>query len=235
MTSILNLFHDQNHLMDVRFEIYLLRHGQTDWNVQKRYLGRSDLGLNTTGIAQAKRLGLAFKSIELTAVISSPLARATETAQILAAHHGLIVKTETGLKELDHGDLEGHFGVNTVRTHPTFTKNWAKNPATTRLPNGETVTECRDRAMRSLESITQEYSATNGPIAIVSHQTVLCAILATLMKLPLNEFKSIKQENGAINLVTMDRVPHTSKPGLATGFTTNLKVHIVNNEHIPAI
>ncbi|MBH1940540.1 histidine phosphatase family protein [Mobilitalea sibirica] len=89
-------------------KIYLIRHGETDWNLQGRLQGREDIALNDNGIHQAKRCGQAFKDKEIKAVITSPLIRAKKTAEIISENisvdHFIV---EEALIERDFGAIAG--------------------------------------------------------------------------------------------------------------------------------
>jgi uncharacterized phosphatase len=88
--------------------IFLIRHGETDWNLEGRLQGREDIPLNETGILQADICGQAFRGMNIGAIITSPLARASKTAEIIAGHVGineLII--DDRLIERDFGELSG--------------------------------------------------------------------------------------------------------------------------------
>lgn len=87
--------------------IYLVRHGETDWNSTGRVQGREDIELNENGIYQAESLAGAFENVAFDAVISSPLRRAKKTAMVVAAAKGLSVHVEPDLIERDYGALSG--------------------------------------------------------------------------------------------------------------------------------
>ena len=87
--------------------ILLARHGETDWNRQGRFQGHADPPLNATGHAQAAELAAELKDVELAAVYSSPLRRALETAQLVAAEHGLEPVAVDALREVDVGSWQG--------------------------------------------------------------------------------------------------------------------------------
>lgn len=87
--------------------LYLLRHGETDWNVKNLVQGHSDIPLNKNGEKQAKQLAKKLKRIKFSAVFSSDLLRAKKTAEIIAVEHNLTVITKQVLRERDFGDLEG--------------------------------------------------------------------------------------------------------------------------------
>jgi broad specificity phosphatase PhoE len=87
--------------------ILLARHGETDWNREGRFQGHADPPLNETGRAQATELAETLARIELAAVYSSPLRRSLETAEVVAAEHGLTPVAVDGLREVDVGPWEG--------------------------------------------------------------------------------------------------------------------------------
>ncbi|MDY6408203.1 MAG: histidine phosphatase family protein [Pseudomonadota bacterium] len=87
--------------------LYFIRHGQTDWNVQQRIQGMTDIPLNETGILQAYQASDQVRPKKWQAVISSPLSRARQTAEILGKAVGLTVQTDDRLCEFDLGELEG--------------------------------------------------------------------------------------------------------------------------------
>src|SRR5215211_9126850 len=87
--------------------ILLARHGETDWNREGRFQGHADPPLNRTGRAQAFDLSRALAAEKLAAMYSSPLRRALETAEIVAASHGLEPVTVDGLREVDVGSWSG--------------------------------------------------------------------------------------------------------------------------------
>ena len=88
--------------------IYLVRHGETDWNKQNRLQGIEDIELNETGLKQSADCALAFKRLSIDCVLSSPLKRAKKTAEIIAGHLGIApVIVEPDLTERDFGRLSG--------------------------------------------------------------------------------------------------------------------------------
>ncbi len=87
--------------------VYLVRHGQTAWNKEEIFRGRSDIPLNETGLREAELAGEFLKSMEVEAIYSSPLARAWQTAQKIAGFHGLDVRPLEGLTDMSFGHWEG--------------------------------------------------------------------------------------------------------------------------------
>src|SRR5579871_2475081 len=87
--------------------LLLARHGETDWNSERRWQGHADRPLNDTGRAQAAELAESLDGTAIAAIYSSDLARARETAEIVAARLGLTVVLDPGLREVDVGDWSG--------------------------------------------------------------------------------------------------------------------------------
>ncbi len=101
--------------------ILLVRHGETEWNRLHRFQGRSDIPLNPKGNHQARALGLALKKETITAIYSSPLERAVETASHIAQFHPSVpLMKESGLIEMDLGDFEGQEAHQWKKKHPAF-------------------------------------------------------------------------------------------------------------------
>lgn len=88
-------------------KVYFVRHGQTDWNVQSRIQGQSDIPLNQRGIAQAKALVAQLKTLAIDCIITSPLQRTKQTAALLNETLQVPILEEEGLKERDFGEFEG--------------------------------------------------------------------------------------------------------------------------------
>jgi broad specificity phosphatase PhoE len=88
-------------------KVYLLRHGETDWNAVKRIQGKADIPLNERGREVARLTAEAMRDIPFDVVFSSPLERACETARILSAGRGIAVRTDPRLREINFGEFEG--------------------------------------------------------------------------------------------------------------------------------
>lgn len=149
-------------------EVYLIRHGQTDWNIQKKMQGTGDIPLNDTGRYQAKLCAKAFSDIPLDAIYTSPLSRASETAEIISAftcHAPVII--EPGLIERDFGEGSG-------MTYDLFHSTYPEYPVI--LPKGmETFDVLSDRIFSSVCRCTERHH--EKPILLVSHGASINAFL----------------------------------------------------------
>jgi len=99
-------------------KLYVVRHGETDWNVAKRWQGHADIPLNALGHAQARETAEALRGIPFTAIVSSPLSRASQTADAIAALVGLPVETEPLLIERNVGEMSGRTVEQWRADHP---------------------------------------------------------------------------------------------------------------------
>ncbi|HEX2819606.1 MAG TPA: histidine phosphatase family protein, partial [Streptosporangiaceae bacterium] len=114
----------------------LLRHGQTEMSVQKRYAGRSDVPLTETGVRQVVAAAKRLASAGLSVIVSSPLQRAVQTAQEVAAATGAAVVTDEGFRETDFGAWEGLTFAEVRERWPGEVTTWLADPAVA-PPGGE--------------------------------------------------------------------------------------------------
>ena len=184
--------------------ILLIRHGETDWNRNGRFQGRSDLPLNQKGKDQAHALALALKDEPLTAIYSSPLTRARETARVIRDFHPSIpLIEEEGLVEMNLGEFEGMEAGHWVVGHADFLKSWRETPASVRMPGGENLQEVQARAVGTLERIAKLYPM-ESTLLLCSHNFVNLTILCYALKIPLNRFREVRQETAALNILYIE-------------------------------
>jgi len=185
----------------MHMRIFLIRHGETEWNRIRRFQGRSDQPLNETGREQARCLALALKEEPLVAIHSSPLLRAMETAQIIRTFHPMIpILEEESLAEMDLGDFDGLDALRWAQQYPEFLKAWREDPSSVIMPGGESLKDVQKRALEALERITGSYSPESS-LLISSHNFVNMTILCHAAKIPLSGFRQIRQETAAVNVL----------------------------------
>jgi broad specificity phosphatase PhoE len=149
-------------------QILLVRHGETDWNLDRRLQGHSDRPLNDTGREQSRALAVELADERLDAVYSSDLSRARETAEIVAGTHGLEVTTLEELRERHFGSWEG---LSDDEIHERFPEEIANGT----LGDGEPREEMDRRVLQALKRIATEHP--NGTVLVVSHGGPLRAML----------------------------------------------------------
>jgi probable phosphoglycerate mutase len=140
----------------VETTILLIRHGETDWNREGRWQGWADPPLNETGRAQAVALAKRLASERVDAVYSSDLRRAFETAEPVAAAHGLPIVADRGLREIDVGSWSG-------LTHPEIAERFPDGGR----PDGETPAQHSARVLETVSRIALDHPGER--IAILAH------------------------------------------------------------------
>lgn len=179
--------------------VYLIRHGETTWNVERRYQGTSDSPLSDLGREQTVRLRDALRAVPVRAVYSSPLTRALSTAEVIAAEFGLPVIAVPDLAEIRVGEWEGLLVGEIEARYPGAVHQWYSNPHLARIPGGETIAELRARAVHATEDIRRRHDGES--VVVVAHGGVNKTILLTALGAPLESYWRIRQHNGCINLV----------------------------------
>jgi broad specificity phosphatase PhoE len=187
--------------------VYLIRHGETDWNVEKRCQGFSDSELNATGRRQAEAIGKHLSKVRLSGIYSSTLKRAYDTASAIARYHSVQVKPLDELRELNQGEFEGLTLTELVENHSDFLAKWFREPADVRLPGGETLREMQERAWAALEKIIEANS--DGSAAVVSHNLCNLSLLCRILNLDLTDFRRLHQDVAGISVIEFGgRWPH---------------------------
>jgi probable phosphoglycerate mutase len=148
-------------------EIYLVRHGETDWNRAHRLQGTIDTSLNRVGVAQAHQLADWFRTQGVSAVVTSPLARARRTAHAIArgSHSAFVV--DPLLAEIDHGSWAGLTIPTIARTSPGAVINSHIQPEALDISGGETLAAAYRRASTALQRLIE--AAPAAPVVVVSH------------------------------------------------------------------
>jgi len=166
--------------------VVLWRHGQTDWNVANRFQGHSDIDLNEVGQFQAKRAAQILAGMNPTAIISSDLGRARDTAQVLADLTGLPVALDIDLRETNGGLWEGKTGAENRAVDLQNFIRWIDgedNPAGT---TGERRSEVAARAIRAIKKALADKS--DQVLIVATHGGTARCIMGSLLQLPLSHW-----------------------------------------------
>ncbi|MDP9847442.1 histidine phosphatase family protein [Streptosporangium lutulentum] len=161
--------------------IFLARHGRTEWSVQGRYAGVSDIPLDEVGQGQARLLARWARGARLTGVVSSPLVRARDTATGAAHAAKLQVRTDPRLRELDFGVAEG---LRRTELDPDTVRRFEADPVTDFLPGGEDPVLAVERVTECLREL-----ASGGRVLVVAHNTILRLALCGLLGVPLADYR----------------------------------------------
>lgn len=160
-------------------KLYIIRHGQTDWNVAGKVQGRKDIPLNEQGRMQARALAAGMARRPVTAVYSSPQIRALETAQFIAEPLKLTVQCLPQLMEISYGSWEGRTAQDILTTDAELYESWWKHPATVAPPGGETLEQVDQRCRLAWEYIQNRMT---GDTAVVSHGSTLAHFIVHLLE-----------------------------------------------------
>ena len=179
--------------------IYLVRHGQTAWNKEEIFRGRTDVPLNEIGLKQAELTGEYFKGMEINGIYSSSLSRAWETAQKIAQFHNLKVQPLQGILDMSFGKWEGQSHRDIQKNDKEIYRQWREDPHLVRLPGGETLDEVRARSMAALEGVIRENPGKT--LVLVSHRVICKVLICAILGLDNSHFWQITQDTTAINLI----------------------------------
>jgi len=186
-------------------KIILVRHGETDWNLVKRIQGGdSDTPLNENGQRQAAALAARLKDEKITAIFSSPLQRALNTAKAIATTHQLKVQELPSLKEIKVGILEGRLASDIAPRFDEFMCGNGLDKKVHTPSGGESMEDVQKRAWDTITSLKAQYS--NGTLVLVTHYFVIMAVVCRVLDLPLYRMSRLRLTNGTISSFTMDDV-----------------------------
>jgi broad specificity phosphatase PhoE len=157
----------------------LARHGETLFNVQGRWQGQSDSPLTERGLAQARELGRALSAEPIAAVYSSDLGRAMQTAFEVATLHGLSVRHDVRLREIETGGFTHKNMAEIDAEYPGQREAWRQTPSKMRLPGGETLLEAQTRALTFFAETLPGHA--DQTIVVISHGGIGQAILVNAM------------------------------------------------------
>jgi broad specificity phosphatase PhoE len=185
--------------ISIMTSVYLVRHGQTAWNKEEIFRGRTDVPLDQTGLIQAELAGQYFKGMEIHAIYSSPLSRAWQTAQKIAQIHQLKVEPLEGIIDMSFGDWEGHAHQEIRQMDNETYRQWIDSPHMVKLPGGESLDDVRGRTMAALEEVLRKHS--EKTLVLVSHRVVCKVLICSILGLDNSHFWQIAQDTTAINLI----------------------------------
>lgn len=155
--------------------IYIVRHGVTNYNQENRFQGQLDIPLNEEGLAQVAKLGNYFQKKPVDVIYSSDLKRAYQTAEAISNVKDLQIRILPGLREVNVGKLEGMTWAEVKENYP----NWARAGHNHGYPGGETRLEIENRVKNSWEYIAKRHS--NDNVVLVSHGGIIKSLICLLL------------------------------------------------------
>lgn len=179
--------------------LYLIRHGETEWNKVQRMQGCSyDIGLSDDGRRQAKSLAERLRNEKIDMIFSSTLSRAFETASIIASYHNLEVETSEAFKEINFGKWEGMYYTELMAEYSELMQIWKATPHLAVVPEAETIAQLQQRSVAKLNQLFEMYPEKD--IAIVSHGITNKLMILQLMGMQLSQLHRIRQDNTSLSI-----------------------------------
>ena len=194
---------------------YIVRHGQTDWNLQKKVQGQTDIPLNDNGKMEAKKLADELKDINFTACFSSDLQRAYETAYIItqSSHQPLPIKTDSRMRERNFGSWEGHLSAELY------------SASLNERLDVESNTSIQERTLQCLEEIAIAQPK-GSRILVVSHGGVIRCLILRILELNCS-IDEIETKNASV--LKLSYTNGKWKVESLQGITLPANVHLVTN------
>lgn len=159
--------------------LYLIRHGQTDWNIEGRWQGQADVPLNSMGKEQAVIIARQMVYVGIEAIYSSDLIRASETAITISKMINIDFEEDHRLREIDQGEWQGLLVSEIEEKYTDIFNQRLNDPLHIAPPGGEMVLQVRDRVIEAVEEIVCKHPYNR--VAIVSHGFALAVIQIYMM------------------------------------------------------
>ncbi len=192
-------------------QVYLVRHGETQWNAERRIQGQSDSPLTAHGERQAWQVGERARTLGITHIITSDLGRTRRTAEIIAEACGCSVIADARLRELDMGVLEKRHIDSLSEEEEGWRRQLVNGTPDGRIPQGESMQELSER-MHAVLASCLELPAGSRPL-LVSHGIALGCPVSTILGLPAYAERRLRLRNCSIS-----RVDYQQSPWLASGW-----------------
>jgi alpha-ribazole phosphatase len=177
--------------------LILIRHGETDWNATLRYQGHANIPLNQQGRQQARQASARLAHYGATALYTSDILRAAETAEIVGGALGLPPRSMPDLREIDVGQWEGLTPEELYRRFPEHMAAFNRDPARTVRLGGESYAQLQERALVALNAIHAAHPGDEIVLA-VSHGGTIRALLCHIIGLDLAHFGRLWLDNGSL-------------------------------------
>ena len=182
-----------------RTTLILVRHGETEWNVERRVQGQIDSLLTARGRTQARRAAERLAEMNVRAVYSSDAGRARETAELIAAPHGLTVAVRPALRERSYGILEGKTMQEAARDDTGWLEAWLADRLRLAPPEGETQPELSQRVMPALREIVAAHAGEQ--VVVSTHGGPVKSAVFEILQIPISSWDRTWIANGSITVL----------------------------------
>lgn len=179
--------------------LYLARHGETTWNLERRTQGSKNSKLTSLGLKQAERLGQRLRDVEIDAIYCSPLERAQSTAKIIANMRNMDCILDDRLVEMNFGEWEGLTSIEIEKKYPNDYKTWREEPHMAKIPSGETIEIAQKRMINFVKD--RIVNSDKETFLMISHGTTIRLLLLHLLSMDLMDYYKLRQNNCALNTI----------------------------------
>jgi alpha-ribazole phosphatase len=179
--------------------LWLVRHGATRWNSEQRFCGHSDIPLSAEGRRQAQWLARRLRAERITAIYSSDLLRARQTAELIAFPHSMQINVSAAWRELSFGDWEG-LTYGQIVQHHERQPDFFTDPVHAAPPGGEYLMDLVQRVQHAFTELIQKQK---GAVVLVSHGGPLRALLCTLLAMPLERQWQLRLDHGSLSALDL--------------------------------
>jgi broad specificity phosphatase PhoE len=180
--------------------VYLIRHGATKLAAEDQFAGETDVSLSAAGRDQVCRLAARLAQVPISAVYTSPLGRAMETARVLAAPHSVGVISRDGLREISHGHWETRTRAEVEQLYPEEYAHWEQDPYLFAPQGGETGLAVTARALPTLLDIVNAHR--DHQVCVVSHKATIRLLLSVLLGFDLRTYRDhLEQSPAGLNIL----------------------------------
>lgn len=209
--------------------LLLLRHGQSEGNRDRRFLGWRDGHLSERGLLQAQLVAKALREQPLAAVYASDLTRTCQTAQPTAQEHGLMLQKEPALREINAGEWEGRTYEELCERYSEAYRTWLEDIGSAACTGGESVAQLSERVWPCVQRIARDHEGQT--VLITTHATPIRTLLTRWQGKNLSQMKTVpwvdnasltevRVENGVFTPISVNRTDYLGES--MTGFPGNV-------------
>ena len=181
--------------------IYIVRHGQTEWNLLGKTQGHGNSDLTPKGIEQAELLADSMTKYPIDYIYSSDLGRAYQTAEIIGNKLNIEVEKTEALREMNFGTWEGRIIKDIIEEDPELYKMWRNEPHLAKIPQGETLSQIKERTDAFIKEINEKYDGKH--IVLVTHSLCARIMLLSFLDSDVKNIYRINQVNTALNIIEL--------------------------------
>lgn len=197
-------------------KLYMIRHGETAWNKERKLQGHADIPLNENGRTLAAVTGKALADISFDYVFSSPLKRAVETAELVLNGRKIPIRTDERIQEIGFGEYEG-ICINDESADPEFEKFFVAPEQYKPPKGGETLAHVRERTGAFLKELAENPEYQDKTILIATHGAAMKGLITNITGEPLSEYwrggvhkncavSIVEYQNGVYTLISENQV-----------------------------